>query len=261
MPRMQRLRSKSGYYHVMLRGNEGKDIFLDDYDRERFIEIIYKKKQDNHFNLHAFCLMNNHLHLMLSEGIEDIAQIMKRITVSYAVNFNRKYKRTGHLFQDRFKSEVIEDERYILSLLRYIHNNPVKAGLVKSIADYRWSSHNSYLNAQDPFAVLIDNAVILSVFSQNKESAHKLYQEYMRQESDDKFIDLVEEDKGSEEKAARAKFKSMIKERGISPDSHDKIKVSDELIREFRRETGLSIRKMADIMNINKDRVNRALKS
>lgn len=131
----------------MMRGNERKDIFLDNYDRDRFLEIISQKKGNGRFSLHAYCLMSNHIHLMLSEGSEEIGQIIKRIAVSYAQYFNRKNKRTGHLFQDRFRSEVIEDERYILSLLRYIHQNPIKAGLAKSAADYRWSSHNEYLNS------------------------------------------------------------------------------------------------------------------
>jgi REP element-mobilizing transposase RayT len=101
------MKSQSGYYHIMVRGNEKKDIFRDDHDKLRFIEIIKKVKQGNRFYLHAFCLMDNHLHMMISEGKEDVARIMKRITVSYVSYFNKKYRRVGHLFQDRFKSEGI----------------------------------------------------------------------------------------------------------------------------------------------------------
>jgi len=105
----------------MLRGNEKKDIFNSNADKQRFLETVFEKKQENRFYLHAFCLMNNHVHLMISEGVEDVATVMKRINVSYVYYFNNKYKRVGHLFQDRFKSEVVEQERYLLALVRYIH--------------------------------------------------------------------------------------------------------------------------------------------
>ena len=126
MPRTQRVRSNSGYYHIMLRGNERKNIFLSDEDKLRFMETVYEKKQEARFYLHSFCLMDNHIHLMLSEGLEDISSVMKRVTVSYVYYFNKKHKRVGHLFQDRFKSEVVDEDSYALSLARYIHQNPVK---------------------------------------------------------------------------------------------------------------------------------------
>ncbi|SMD17567.1 transposase, partial [Sporomusa malonica] len=107
MPRQQRKKSNSGYYHVMIRGNDRKNIFLDEEDKQNFIEILYQKKQENIYLLHAFCLMDNHVHLMLQEGEVNIANIMKRINISYVHYFNKKYKKIGHLFQDRFKSEGI----------------------------------------------------------------------------------------------------------------------------------------------------------
>jgi putative transposase len=118
MSRQQRIKSKTGYYHIMLRGNEKKNIFLDYDNKLRFIEILYEKKQDRKFFLLAFCLMDNHIHLMLSEGVEDVAKVMKRITVSYVYYFNKKYKREGHLFQGRYRSEAVEEDSYILSLAR-----------------------------------------------------------------------------------------------------------------------------------------------
>ena len=127
MPRQQRKKSSSGYYHVMIRGNNRNAIFLDDEDKLKFIEILSQKKQDNAFFLYAFCLMDNHVHLMMQEGTGDIANVMKRINISYVYYFNQKYKKAGHLFQDRFKSEGIEDDKYVLSLIRYIHQNPLKA--------------------------------------------------------------------------------------------------------------------------------------
>ncbi len=165
MSRHQRIKSKSGYYHIMIRGNERRNIFLDEEDKIRFIETLYEKKQGNRFSIHAFCLMDNHVHLMLSEGVEDVAKVMKRVTVSYVYYFNKKYKRMGHLFQDRFKSEVVEDDSYLLALARYIHQNPVKAGMVRSVSEYKWSSYNCYLSESNYFTKVMETETVLGLFS------------------------------------------------------------------------------------------------
>ncbi len=96
--------------------------------------------------------MDNHVHLMISEGTEDLSKIMKRINVSYVYYFNQKYKRVGHLFQDRFKSENVEQDLYLLALARYIHQNPLNPPLVKKVSDYKWSSYNSYMYESNYFA-------------------------------------------------------------------------------------------------------------
>ncbi|MGB9780231.1 transposase [Caldanaerobacter sp.] len=131
MPRKPRVKRKSGYYHVMLRRNEKKNIFRSNEDKKRFIEILAEKKLGGKFYLTAFCLMNNHVHLMIKEGNEDLSSSIKRIAGIYASYFNKKYDRAGHLFQDRFRSEPVGNESYVIGLVRYIHQKPVKTGLVK----------------------------------------------------------------------------------------------------------------------------------
>ena len=98
------------------------------------------------FVLHAYCLMDNHVHLLLQEQEETLGEIMKRVGVSYAYWFNRKYERVGHLFQGRFRSETVEDDAYFLTVLRYIHQHPVQAKLVARCSDYPWSSYAAYAN-------------------------------------------------------------------------------------------------------------------
>lgn len=257
MSRIQRIRSNSGFYHIMLRGNERKDIFRDDGDREYFLKKLSEKKQHREFYLHAYCLMDNHVHLMVSEGSEEISKIMKRINISYVQYFNRKYKRIGHLFQDRFKSECVEDDKYVLALIRYIHRNPVEAGLIRNIASYKWSSHNCYLHDGDN--VIVDTAFVLELFSEEKEVAYKIYQEYMEQQSQDNFID-IDEKLAIDEEEGKSIFERMLSEQNAYLSAQPGPEISDDLIREYKRKTGLSIRKIAGIMNINKDRVNRALR-
>ena len=108
MPRGPRVKSISGIYHVMLRGANRQEIFHDDIDCMRFLEIIEKYKKVSGMKVYAWCLMNNHVHLLLKEGIEDLSITMKRIGVSYVTYYNLKYNTSGHLFQDRFRSENVE---------------------------------------------------------------------------------------------------------------------------------------------------------
>lgn len=146
MPRQRREISKTSVYHIMMRGNEKKDIFIDEEDKMKFIDILIEKKQDEAYYLYAYCLMNNHVHLIIKEGKDELSRIMKRINISYAHYFNDKYDRVGHIFQDRFRSEAIESEAYLLSAIRYIHMNPVKANVVKETSQYSWSSYNLYID-------------------------------------------------------------------------------------------------------------------
>lgn len=261
MPRQQRLKSKSGYYHVMLRGNEKKNIFNSDEDKQYFMETVYKKKQGDRFYLHAFCLMDNHIHLMLSEGVEDIAKAMKRVTVSYVYYFNKKYKRVGHLFQDRFKSEVVEQDSYVLSLARYIHQNPVKAGMVKKASDYNWSSYNCYLDEENKFRKVLETEIILGLFSEDRGTAQKKFEEYMNKQSEESFIDLKDEVEVTDEEAAREIFKKMLIEYGLKNNGEVKGLIPESLIKELKAKTNLSIRKLASIIGLNKDKVNKALKN
>ena len=145
MPRQQRRKSESGIYHVMLRGINQQQIFQDEEDNLKFLQIVKECKAISEFKLFAYCLMENHVHLLIKEGKEPIELIFKRIGNRFVYWYNTKYKRVGHLFQDRYRSEPVETDEYFLTVLRYIHQNPVKAGIVKSCGKYRFSSYNEYI--------------------------------------------------------------------------------------------------------------------
>lgn len=172
MARLPRIHSASAVYHIMLRGNEKHAIFLDDEDRIRFLDTLKIKKEENKFELYAYCLMDNHVHLLLNEKDSPIARIMKCINVSYAIYFNKKYNRVGHLFQDRFRSEAIDQDSYLLSAARYIHNNPVKAGIIESPEKYKWSSYISYCNGRN-ISDLVDTHFLLEMYSKNPDRVVK----------------------------------------------------------------------------------------
>ena len=148
MPRQARKKSNSGIYHIILRGINRQQIFEDVEDYNKFLRILEECKAISEFEIFAYCLMSNHIHLLLKEVKEPIDQIMKRIATRFVYWYNIKYQRVGHLFQDRFKSEPVENDEYFLTVIRYIHQNPVKAGICKKPQDYTFSSYNEFFKKQ-----------------------------------------------------------------------------------------------------------------
>ena len=153
MPRQERQQSATGIYHVMLRGINKQDIFEDEEDYLQFLRILrglverydeHGQPLPSHCTFYAYCMMSNHIHLLMRERDEQIGESVKRIGVAYARYYNRKYERNGHLFQDRFRSEPVNTIEYFMTLMRYIHQNPVHAGLTLEVRDYTWSSWAEY---------------------------------------------------------------------------------------------------------------------
>jgi len=131
-----------------MRGINRQRIFEDDEDDEdyeRFIETLKSYKALSGYEIYAYCLMGNHFHLLLKVGKEDLELVVKRIAGSYVYWYNLKYGRCGHLFQDRYKSEVVEEDPYLLTVIRYIHQNPIKAGLCNCVSEYKYSSYGEYI--------------------------------------------------------------------------------------------------------------------
>lgn len=149
MPRRARKQAESGIYHVMLRGIDRQRIFEEAQDYLTFLDILQEYRTVCGFRLYAYCLMGNHVHLLIKVEQEPLESIFKRIAGRYVYWYNVKYQRVGHLFQDRFKSEPVEDDGYFLTVLRYIHQNPVKAKLCALPGDYCYSSYSSYLGGSE----------------------------------------------------------------------------------------------------------------
>ena len=144
MPRSARKKSESNIYHIMLRGINQQQIFCDNEDYQRFLWCLWECKRIGGFELYAYCLMGNHVHLLIKECKEPLDLTFKRLGSKFVYWYNAKYGRVGHLFQDRYKSEPVETDAYFLTVLRYIHQNPVKAGLCTHAEDYQWSSYSEY---------------------------------------------------------------------------------------------------------------------
>ena len=145
MGRPLRIEYPGAHYHVTARGNEQKDVFKSQRDREQFLSYLESAVVRYGAVIHAFCLMSNHYHLLLETPSGNLSQIMHHVNGAYTNYFNTKRKRSGHLFQGRFKSILVEADVYLRELSRYIHLNPVRAGMVTRPEEYRWSSYAAYI--------------------------------------------------------------------------------------------------------------------
>lgn len=182
MPRKARETSATGIYHVMLRGINQQQIFEEREDYEKLLEIIKNCKSISEFEIYAYCLMGNHIHLLIKVQKEPIEQIFKRICGRFVYWYNIKYQRVGHLFQDRFKSEPVETTDYLMTVIRYIHQNPVKAGISKEIEDYPYSSIREYIDR----AKIVDTEFILNMRDLER------FVEFNRIKNDDRCLDIAE---------------------------------------------------------------------
>ena len=155
MPRQARLDAPGLLQHVMARGIERRKIFKDDHDRENFLMRLALILEETQTQCYAWALIPNHFHLLLRTGLTPLSKVMRRLMTGYAVSFNKRHKRSGHLFQNRYKSVVCEEDPYLLELIRYIHLNPLRAGLVKDLKGldrYPWTGHSAILGKRkNPF--------------------------------------------------------------------------------------------------------------
>jgi len=193
----------------MCRGNNKQDIFLADGDMNKYYYLLAEAKKKYDFNLHAFCFMRNHVHLIIHERTDSVSEIMRCINSGFGIFINRKYERVGHIFQGRFRSEPIEDDSYLLSAVRYVHNNPVKAGLVDSPEDYYWSSYRGYLDKRH-FADTLDAEHVLEYFG--KPGERVTLSEFIRFSRKDDDI-LLCDDKEDLEREKRI-YRNIV---GINP--------------------------------------------
>lgn len=179
MPRAARIAPKEFVYHILTRGNNKQDIFKDEEDFIKYIDILWTYKSKFHYKLYHYVLMTNHVHLVMetTQNGGELSQIMKGINLSYAHHFKKKYAYTGHFWQDRFKSIIISRDEYLLACGSYVELNPVRAGMVQDPKDYPWSSYQ--VNAYGKKDTLIDRHIIFDKPSTD-ESVRKEYRSFVQ---------------------------------------------------------------------------------
>lgn len=196
MSRKARKTSCTGVYHVVIRGMDRQRLFEDDKDYYKYLDLLaaYKKKCD--FKVFAYCLMGNHVHLLLYCTTMPIGEIMHFVSTKYACWFNEKYERVGHLQQDRFYSEVVETEEYFCAAFRYIHHNPLKAKLENAVGEsYKWSSFREY---RGDFSLVVDPTQAIRIFGSRERILN-----YLKQESTIECLDIDRHGTRISDEAAR----------------------------------------------------------
>ena len=176
MARKPRIHYPGAFYHVMLRGNGGQDIFYSKKDRFRLYLLLQEGVERFEHRVHAFCLMTNHLHLVIQVSDISLSKIIQNISFRYTRHINKKKRRTGHLFQGRYKALLIDADSYLLELVRYIHNNPLRVGLARTPDHYQWSSHRVYIDKETIPWLTTD--FVLSQFAENEMKARQLFHEF-----------------------------------------------------------------------------------
>ena len=250
MARTTRKKSQTAIYHIMLRGINQQQIFIEDEDYYKFLRVLKDCKEICGFELYAYCLMGNHVHLLIKEGKETIDNILKRVGSRFVYWYNIKYDRKGHLFQDRFRSEPVDDQSYFNTVLVYIHQNPKNGGICKDLGDYKFSSYNEYINK----SYITDTEFVLSYWDV------ETFKEYNQLPLKHRCLDI------SEISAARVTDEQAVKiiKRVTKCENPSEFqKIDEDKKRKYLKtlnSKGISIRQLNRLTGIPKGIIERAVK-
>lgn len=252
----------------MLRGINKQDIFFDKQDYLKFTKIIINSKKFFSYNLYSYVIMPNHVHLEIKDNKNNLSKIMQYIQISYASYFNKKYNRTGHLFQDRYRSKPVESNEYVIKLMRYIHQNPVAAAICK-IEEYEWSSYNKYLNNAD-IDDIVDTEDILSIIEEyyGTEENYKDEQKTIKQfiefnkkniniKTSKEFLEYEIRNKLSDKELIEFIYKELNID-NIQDIQKYNTNLRNNIIRKIKKIAGCSNKQIARVLGINQRVVEKA---
>lgn len=258
LARMSRQFSETGVYHIILRGINKDNIFLDSFDKQKIIKEIKRTKEKYEYEIYAYCLMTNHIHLLVKDTKNNISKAVQSLAVSYSLYFNKKYDRVGHLFQNRFHSRCVETQSYLLNVQRYIHRNPEKAGIAKT-EEYKWSSYNEYFGEED----IVDTKFILNIFDVNIKNAQKAFMTFTLKEIAEKKIDDFTEyeiiNKLTDEEAKQV-IEDYLDIENASKIKDYNFKIRDEIIKRLKGMKGTSTRQLERIIGVDHKIISKLLK-
>lgn len=208
MPRPPRIHYRGAIYHVTFRAMDGAPVFASDAMKLRFLMDLLKVRRRLPFVILSYCIMTNHVHLVIMVDGAPLARIMQRLLTRFSIRYNRLNGRVGHVFQRRYDARLCTSDDYLIALLRYVHRNPVKAGMVRRPEDWRWSSHLDYLGLRE--GGFVDTSLGLAVFHPDIVRARRLYR---------KFVDKDVDDRASAPPCDSAPRETSQKARGEAPEN------------------------------------------
>ena len=256
MPRMARKISNTRIYHIILRGNDKQDIFFDKQDYVKFINEVVKAKEKYQYDLYAYCLMTNHVHLVIYDKENKISKIMQSISIAYSSYFSKKYEKVGHLFQNRFLSKSIENKKYLLEVVRYIHQNPTKAKIANT-DKYKWSSYQEYIYTDK----IINSKLILSMFGNTKQEAIKNFVFFHRYKeerlNDDIEYEMIQKLTDNE---LKEKIEKLLEIEDVRDIRKYNAKIRNEKLKQLKEIRGNTKVQLSRVLGINKKMLERVMK-
>lgn len=242
MPRIQKENIKTPFFHIMVQGNNKEYIFNSEEDKNKYLEIMKKTKEKIAIIILEYCMMNNHAHLLFyEEDTKNLTQYMHRVNLLYAKYYNKKYNRVGYVFRDRYKTQPIYSEKHLYSCVRYIHNNPVKANLVKKPNEYQYSSYGN------------------NIFYTNTKIEQNI-KKYMHVQESSKLNDdedfMFMENEVDKEEIAKDLIDEIMKEKRVT---RKELSKNDDIIyliiKKLKYANGISYRMIENLIRVNRKRL------
>ncbi len=253
MAREARKMSTTGYYHIIIRGNNKSYVFKDNRDKSFFMDNLLKQQDEKLIELAAWCIMDNHVHIVIKSEEEDLALALKRINVRFAVRYHQYHHTSGHVFQDRFKSEPIETDEHLVNVVRYVHNNPVKVKMVSDASLYKWSSYEWYLKKKLNRSM----GLVIEVIGKNQ------FKSFHHQEDYNEYLEIKED----REKLRDERFNNILalhcNKHGIVENSEiiGNNDLYEPLVKDLVKHSGYSLRKIASLLEVSYSSVQKVCSS
>lgn len=250
MPRCTRKFGNKRINHVIMRGVNKQMIFLDKQDKEKMLKEIKNTKEKYAYELYAYVIMPNHVHMLIYDRECNLSLIMNSLQTRYVSYFNKKYERVGHLFQDRYFNKAIEDEDYLKNTIKYIHKNPEKAFLCKT-EEYQWSSYHEYVQKEQS---IVDITMFLEMLESDRKIALKKFEEYHKQNEENKFSDSIEyelQTRLTDEQLVEALIERLEIDNIQKIQQYNK-RIIGELLKEVTKIPYISINQLSRVTGINR---------
>ena len=252
MSRKAREQSPTDFYHVMIRGINKEKLFENKQHKQFLIDLLKKDQEDSGVEIVSFCIMDTHAHFILKGNLTEISQFIKKINIRFAMRYNSTYGRVGHVFQDRFRSENIYNDNHLFQAISYVHNNPVKAGIVGKVSDYKWSSYQEYFTETDSIVSENIKSLILDI-----AGSKRALKEFHKNNQSILFIDTKVDIQNMKNFIFDDILKDYCEKNGINDASQiryipEKI---DNLIIRLLNQNIFTHREIADLLEVNRNLV------
>lgn len=252
MARCPRIKTNTNVYHVIIRGINRQDIFLDNPDYRKFIKELKRVKSKYEFEIYAYALMRNHVHLVINDKNKNLSTAIQSLNISYSSYFNKKYERVGHLFENRFRSHTIETENYLKNVVRYIHKNPENAGL----RPYIWTSYYEYIiNKSNQISKTQQVMELFSNSLENFKIFHDIYEKNQDYDKDFEMIGRLQDDE------AIKIIKEVIEEPNLMKIQNYELSKKKDTIKKIVKIEGITKVQISRITGISKSTIDRIIKN